>query len=91
MTAILKPNGFAVRIASGSRPNQAAGFVPTAITRNIFTAAAERPGILLKPAAFVPVAITAGFGLRACAAPNGRGTKIGMKKRLTENAVNLFR
>lgn len=73
---------FAARIANGSRTNRAAGFAVIAIIPNIFTTAVLRAGILLQPKAFVRAALTDGFGHRVCAVRNGRGMKIGMKKKI---------
>lgn len=74
-----KRSAYAVRIAGGNRENRAFGHVGIAIIQNIFITAAAPTGILFPPAAFVRRARTNGFGHRACAAPNGRGTTIGTK------------
>jgi len=71
---------FAVRFANGNRQNRAVGFAPIATRPNISTAVVGRVGIRLKPAAFVRLALTVGFGHRVCGAAVGQNTMLGMKK-----------
>lgn len=74
----------AVLYANGRPQNQAFGFAPIAMSLNFFTAVAELLGILLKLAENARLALINGFGLLVCNAANGRATKIGMKKSLSE-------
>ena len=83
---LLKPNqsktfrlisgGFVVLCAVGDRRLRAAGFART----TLFTTDAERPGILLTRAGFVPDAIINGVGRIVCTVFSLRRTKIGMRK-----------
>lgn len=73
-------HAFVAHCANGSQIHRAAGFAPTAISPNIFTAAAARCGTRLKLEVFARAAIIAGAGHPACAVAVGRGTMIGMNR-----------
>jgi hypothetical protein len=71
---------FDVPIVIGNLCDLAVGHVGTAMIRNIFTMAVERLGTPLRRTASARLVHINGDGPLVCSAPDGRCTRIGMRK-----------
>ena len=81
---------FVVHCAIGRRRLQAVGVALIANFPKTFSVVVSRIGIPLKHAENVRPALINGVGHRACIAPNGRATKIGMKIKRNNTETNLL-